>query len=494
MSQNLKQKGNSNQILCIELLNTFTDAELENLKKFISCGYHNGDKSLLLLLPFLMKKVLNKAAFEFELQRIAYEKIFSITVKRRDFGKKEKRKLFDKLNKLTRLAEKFLTYEALQEHNGYFNDLLFKKLKDKKQHILFLRHANRNKKQLNAVQVKDKNYYYQSYINYYHILQYQHKEGLLYEDKEYELDKINYNLDVHYILKKLDFDQTRLAIEDTTKKKFDVSTIEAISALLNLSQYKQNKYISISQSAIALLKKESTQNYRNLLDLVSTNSSLIFKDDLIKFYVFLTNYCLKQIKKGIDKYKELFELYKLMDNQHLIVEVDFIPILKLKNIIIVSCRNEEFIWAEEILNKYLPYVRYTVRESVYNLNRALIAFYQKDYEKSLKFAVRVEDNVNVFFDKSSRILILKCHYELDIEFDYRTERILRSAKKFFTSIKTFDKTKKLMYANFMNIFINLYKLKHNVGKTTLEQIRHRLDAQKVNSDKYWLMNKIEELE
>lgn len=494
MPYNLKLKEKSSTILCIELLNTFTNTELENLQEFISCGYHNSDKSLLLLLAFLIKKVLNKAALEEELQRIVYEKMFSTTVKRRDYGKKEKRRLYDKLNKLTRLAEKFLTFEALQEHNGYYSDLLYKKLKDKKQYTLFLRHANRNRKQLEMEQVKDVNFYFESYTNYYHILEYQYKEGLLYENKEYELDKINYNLDVHYIINKLSFNQTRLGLEGTIKKKFDISTIEAISNLINLPQYKQNKHITINKSAIALLEKESTSNYTNLLNMITKNSNILSKSELIKFYIFLTNYCLSQIKKGINKFSELFELYKIMDNLHLIIEADFIPTLKLRNLIIVACRNNEFRWANEILNKYLPYVRHNVRDSVLNLNQALIAFYQKDFDKALKFSIKVEDNVNVFFDKSSRILILKCHYELDEEFDYRTERIFRSAEKYFKSIKIFDKTKKLMYANFMNIFINLYKLKHNVGKNSLERIKQRLSEQKVNSDKHWLLNKIKELE
>jgi len=467
MSQNLKRNEKSNTILCIELLNTFTNIELQNLQKFISCSYHNSDKSVSLLLTLLMKKVLNKSAFEDELQRITYEKIFSIKVKRRDYSKKEKRRLFDKLNKLTRLAEKFLTYEALQEHNGYFNDLLYKKLKDKKQNTLFLRHANRNKKQLEMAQIKDINFYFQAYINDYHILEYQFKEGLLYKNKEFELDKITYNLDVHYILNKLQFNQTTLHIKKTTGRRFDVSTINAISNLINLPQYRDNKHIVLNLSAKNLLENESNKNYSNLLD---------------------------QIRKGVNKFRELFELYKVMDKNNLIIEADFIPILKFKNLIIVACRNNEFSWAKKILEKYLPYVRYNVRDSVLSLNQALIAFYQKDYGRALKFTIKVEDNVNVFFDKSSRILILKCHYELDKEFDYRTERIFRSAEKYFKGVKIFDKTTKLMYANFMNIFINLYKLKHNVGKISLERIKQRLDVQDVNSDKYWLLNKIEELE
>jgi len=60
--------------------------------------------------------------------------------------------------------------------------------------------------------------------------------------------------------------------------------------------------------------------------------------------------------------------------------------------------------------------------------------------------------------------------------------------------KLFNKVEKQMYSNFMNIFINLYKIKHNTGKNTLTLINQRLEAQELNSDKYWLLTKIEELE
>lgn len=493
MPQTKDQTQKNKPVICIELLNTFTKPELDNFQKFISSSYFNSDIYIIRLLKLLIKKIINKVEFDDEKQRVVYEKVFLSKVKLKDFSKKEKRRLNDKLSKLTRLAEKFLVFEAVEENSGYYNDLLFKKLKHKKRFALFLRHSNKIKKQLENQQVKDIHFYYSGFINDYHLLDYQYKTGLLYQNKQYELDKINYNLDVYYILRKLSFNQTILCLEDNIMQKFDLSTMKPTFDLTNLQQYKNNKNILSNVLAVNFIKNKTEENYTNLLNVITQNSALFSKEDLAAFYVLLTNFCIQQINKGVFKHKELFKLYKMMDEHNLIIEDDFIPIIKLKSIIIMACRNNEFDWANYMLEKYIPYVRKSIRTSVQYLNDALIAFYQKEYEKALGFAIKVEDNINLFYDKSCRILILKCHFELDEDYDYRTERIYRSSEKYFKNIKSFSKNKKQGYANFMNIFINLYKIKHQNAKNSLEKIEERLNLQEHNSDRYWLLTKIKEL-
>lgn len=50
--------------------------------------------------------------------------------------------------------------------------------------------------------------------------------------------------------------------------------------------------------------------------------------------------------------------------------------------------------------------------------------------------------------------------------------------------------------NFIQILINLYRLRHNVNatKADAERIKEKLNTQKVSRDKQWLLDKIEELQ
>jgi len=52
---------------------------------------------------------------------------------------------------------------------------------------------------------------------------------------------------------------------------------------------------------------------------------------------------------------------------------------------------------------------------------------------------------------------------------------------------------KTSYKNFIRTLINLYRIKHGVTKMQLENVKQKLLAQKLNSNKSWLLEKIGEL-
>ena len=52
---------------------------------------------------------------------------------------------------------------------------------------------------------------------------------------------------------------------------------------------------------------------------------------------------------------------------------------------------------------------------------------------------------------------------------------------------------KKSYKNFTQILINLYRVRHKMGKQTIESVQNKLDKMDVVSDKKWLLEKIEEI-
>lgn len=492
MSQNSFKKQKFAKITCIDYLNSFKQTELLDFKNLVSCSYFNTDKSVILLLDILMQKVLGKKAFDSEMQLIVYEVIFECKVQIKNLNQKHKRRLHNKFNILTRLIEKFLVLDGIKDQKAYCEDILLKKIKEKKLFNIFERKIGKSKKTLNNTTVKDSEHYYHNFIREQNTLDYQFEESIIYDNKNYELNDLNYHLDLFYILNKLKINLSILTLEETSIKKFDVSTINALTPLFNLPQYKNHACIKVYQTAIRLLKKQSEKTYLLLRKLLIEKEPLFPKNEIVVFYDLLAHFCVDQIKKGVFKHRELFLLFKTMDQQDLVVKDDFLSEVKLKNMVAIACKTGETIWAVNLVEKYIDFIRKDIRNSVYHLNLGVTKYYQKNYDKALNHVIKVDD-VNKNYNKSCRILILKCHYELDKEYDYRTERIYRSAEKYFKSNKLFNKIEKKMYANFMNIFINLYKIKHNAGKNTLELIKKRLETQDINSDKHWLFAKIEEL-
>jgi len=97
-------------------------------------------------------------------------------------------------------------------------------------------------------------------------------------------------------------------------------------------------------------------------------------------------------------------------------------------------------------------------------------------------------------DLGTRIMLLKSHYELDKEYDERTMQIFRSAERFVKGNKALEIKRKKGFKNFIRVLVNIYRIRHRVGKMTTAKVRTTLDKFEFNSDKKWLLEKIEVLE
>jgi len=472
---------------CIELLNSFTEKEMNGLAYFVSCHHFNTDIFVVELLKTLQKNILHKRTFDDAAQRLVYEKIFAEKILIKNWNEKKKKILSAKLSLLTRLAERFLSIEALHENAAYRSDLLYQKLLDKRQFKLFNRHLKKDKKQLEANPQKDINYYEHRQKTEKNVLDYLHRSGKLH--KEDNLQELVYQMDIHYFLDKLSYYITLLTIEGATQKTYDTSTMKATSHLLDLPQYAGHPLIQVYRTTINLMQQQSEATYRDLLNLLDNYAGQIPEKDLNGFYIVATNFCVRQIKKGLFSFEDMFDLYKVMDEKNLLIEGDFIPVNKLKNTITAACRIHHFEWAEKAIEKYHNFIRKPVRESVYHFNLGVIFFYKNDYKSALHHFVRVE-NVNLNYDIDSRMMMMKSHYEIDKEYDERTLQIFRSTERFFNANQSLSTVDKKAYKNFIRTLINVYRIRHRATKMTLESIKEKVNRQEVNSDKKWLEEKI----
>jgi len=146
-----------------------------------------------------------------------------------------------------------------------------------------------------------------------------------------------------------------------------------------------------------------------------------------------------------------------------------------------------------LLEQYRKFVRKSVRDNVYQFNIGVIAFYQNEFETAHeKFSQT--DPINLIYDVNTRILILKCLYEIGSAYHEPTMQAFRTMEKFFKTHKSLSVQNKKGFKNFTRILMNLYRIRHGASKMTLDRIHEKLEAQDVNTDKQWLLEKIEILE
>ncbi len=368
----------------------------------------------------------------------------------------------------------------------------------RKQYQLFNRHINKDKKTLDKRDNKGAEYYLQKYKIEKAVRDYLHQSGR-FPYKEDNLMNLIHSLDMFYAFNKLDTHITTLSMNRIpNKREYDLSSMEAVTSLFDLPQYSGNPLLNIYKANVDLMKTESETAYSNLLHMLSQYELIIPTDVLRDFYTSVVNHCVRQVKYGKLEYnRKTYELYKIMDKKQLLIEGGIIPAVKLKNIIIMGCRVEEYDWATEIINRYRRHIRQDISDSVYHFNLGTVAFYQKDYVTAHDEFIKV-GKVNKSYNNNVRIFIIKCLYETEkdpMSYDYMI-RNFRSTEMFFrdnTSLPTIDK---IGYTFFIKTLVLIYRLRYNVNATQadIEKIRVKLNAQKLNSDKRWLLEKIEELE
>jgi len=442
------------------------------------------------LLEVLKKNVINKKQLDSEAQCMIYHRVFSDSSDSKTTLSKAQKATFNaKMNVLKRLVEKFLTVEALNE-NDISDVLLDNKLLEKKLFRLLERRIKRHRQEVPPI--KGANYYLHQYQIETNVLNYLHYQRAL--DKQDNLPELNHNLDIHYILNKLNLHTTALSLMDVyASKEYDFAHIKATKVLLDLPQYSGHPLIRLHLAIIDLLTHKTHDDYTKLLDMIEYHKVAIPTDDLHAAYVVATNFCANQVIAGnLEYYKYQFELYRVMDNNNLILEDNSITPGKLKNMVSASCRTNEFEWAIQMIHKYCPFLKKGLRDNIYNFNLGKIAFYQKDYQAAIDHLYQI-DNVDLDHDISRRMIMIKSYYELEDEYKETTAQLFRSAEKYIQECKPLNFKKRKAYKNFIRILINLHRIRHYVSKMGIATIEKKLENVVYISDKNWLLEKIDEL-
>jgi len=477
--------------ILLKLLQSFQEQELNHFEQFVSTKYFNTDQRIIILLRALRKDIIRKKAFDDHSQAKVFTQVFDKPLTLKILNQKQKKLLVARMSDLTKLAKRFLAIEALNDNKACEIELLQEKLLEKKLFSLARKESKKNQKKLAAISAKKIGNFaaiLQNEIGQMNVL---YKSGLIL--KEDNLTEVDTALDLYYLINKLKLFITASSIKNVSKKSYDFATLAPIKALLDLPQFLEKPIIKVYLAVIHLIENKQESTYFSLLSLLNQYAVFIPDEDLKDFYKVAVNFSIHQIRTGNIKYSiEVYKLYYVMDHKNILLEGGTIDIGILKNIVTSSCHVEKYGWANQIVEKYYPYTKKTIQNSVYHFNLGVINFYQKNYQDSISHLIRV-DKINLVYDLDCRLYLLKAHFQLDTHYDERTTQILRSAERFIVNHQVLPTTHKKSYKNFIKVLINLYRVKHQVGKKTLDTIHNDLLTTDFITDKKWLLNKIAEI-
>ena len=393
------------------------------------------------------------------------------------------------MSQLTKLVEDFFTIDCLQEDfEQYKSEIYLKSLVKKGLNGLFRKELDEAIKK----STEQKEQIIPNFLHQHELTKQSFNYNVINNNRLQEsgLQQVLDTLDVLYIASKLKYACAALNRQDVLGEKFNFTLIDEILLLLQQRPDLENNFITIYKNILNLLKSGDETYYKKIKQLISKNSDILSDDDKRDIYAWLTNYCTKKIKSGQDKYlHEIFDLYKVMlAEQMLLVDNFFMP-NHYKNIVITALKLKEYDWTQDFIYRYATKLPLDIRETVFNYTLAALHFDRKEYNEALLCLMKI-NRIDPYYGLNYRALLCKTYYELS-EF-MALNANLESFRVFVLREKQLSEYNNLSYKNFINVLKRLIRCKEKKKKTT-DNLIAEMSSMEPLVHKQWLLEKIQEL-
>ncbi len=481
-----------NDSKCYIALSFLDKKELKELDDFVQSPFFNKEKPLIRLYQW-MKKHFERTTRRPLTRRTAYIRAYpDKPTPDNSLNDKESYTLNIVLSKLTKLIFRFMEWKEKERNEAYSKHLLLQSFLNRNATELFRQHLSQVYPISHSSAKISPNTYHDQFL-----LEYDYSRWNLLQknniQKRDNLQAVSDNLTLYYLTYQFQLVFEMLSMQRTYKTDYKLHFLNDLFSIASLPQFSSSPLVETYMTAVQMVKDEDTYYFEKLKELLLTYASNISFNAQNDLYILATNFCTRRIIAGQPEYlEELFLLYKTMSEKNLLIEGEYIPVDKMKNIISVGSKLEHFDWTQQLIEENRERIAPRFRDSVHNFGLGLIHFYKGNLNEAISHLIRVED-IDINYHLSGRFVMMKAYYDLDEDYSERTEQIFKSFIAYIKQNKVISSVNKEGYTNFTKTLVSLYRIKHLVGKRSLEVVENRLNTYARTSDKIWLLEKIQEL-
>lgn len=479
----------------IDLLRTFSKSDLQHFHKYLSSPIFNENEKL----QQLFAEVRNCVQYQGVVkdQQFGKKYVWKQLYGKKPFNDAQLRRLS---SELTAQAYHFLAIDRFQSLPGEATNLLLPVLVDKKLSKHFHGLVRRTRRTLDNAKFRDANHHFQQYrlarANHYHaergatkVETLEHLEAADRQlDAFYASQKLrNYCDALHYQLNAPAY--KKKASRPQAKLSLPPSFLEYISGQGLLEEPAVKAYFLVSEM---LTNPEEEDHFRRLKSFLEENAALFPRAEQYNLYIFLTNYCTDtKINFGRQDYiGELFEIFKSMLRNELILDNGVLDPQYYKNIITVGLFVKAFDWVEQFIQQYTGKLPVDNQENALNYNLANLYFHQKQYEKVIEQLREVEYK-DAVYALGGKLILLKTYYELD---EYLVlDSLIESFRIYLRRNRVISREVRQQYLNELRFVKQLSRVMPGDHKA-VRKIRRQVTECKALADRKWILEKIEEVE
>ncbi|MGH2575806.1 MAG: hypothetical protein ACRDFC_08930 [Ignavibacteria bacterium] len=467
----------------IQLLKSLSLEEFRRFGQFVSSPFFNRLKNVI-----KFYEVLKKYYPEFSNRNLIAEKVF-IKIFPEETFKYAKMKNLE--SDLLKLCEEYLSFIGFRENRYETDKFLLTELRKRKLIKLFESNYKRANKNLENSKYKDENFYFIKFIlENQNILNITNNK--LYYDQEALQRQLDYFIDF-FLLQVL-----RLYSFMVHQKKylydfdFSLTFLDEVVNYISKNANGIKPLILLQFNDMMLSLKGEEIYYKNLKDMTDKYSDIIDPTELYNIYASLSRFLQLKYDENSNKYiDEIFELYKTILKKGI-----FKSYFHMSNIFFIktadfALRKKDYKFLEDFINEYKDRLPPEHTSNTLNYCSALRYFYEKNYNQALEKLSTV-DTQDYSYKLIIKSLSLRIFYELN-SID-SIESLVDTFRHFILNNKLVPDIVKNDYLNFVNYFNRLHKIRNDIESEDIGFFKKEIAGRQDIALKYWLLEKIEELQ
>ncbi|MEM7106306.1 MAG: hypothetical protein AAF502_24465 [Bacteroidota bacterium] len=453
------------------MIRTFSSSELLGFRDFVASPYFNKNKELEEFYAFIKK--LYPRFPEKKLQReYVYASLFP--------GKKYDDKHLNYLMSfLLKLAEQFIGIQHYTHQNSLPEFHILSSLIERKLEKNYRYTHKKTTTKLNKSVFRNINHDYQQYLMAEASNRYFSNQLARRHDNSLQLAADHF--DTYYLGNKLKYSCEMVNRKNVISVEYEIHLLEEIKQHLSQYPHEDHPAIHIYHTILLMLTEEdSTRHFEKLKELLDTKRRFFPKTEMLEFFQYALNFCIRKINKGEPRFlEESINLYLKGIDTAVLLDNGVLSPWAYKNVIAAGLRLKRFDWVEEFIVDYNEKLAQGFRQNALHYNLAELNFYKKAYEKAQDHLNQVVYS-DIYINLDSKKMLLKIFYESGEE---------EALFSLLAAYQIFIKRNKLISSKVKEHYLNFHKILYQLSRNSPRQMAslpERLAKMESVADRNWL--------
>ncbi len=461
-----------------KLLRTFSKKEVKDLKKFVASPFFNQREDVVFLFEELIDCIQVKKITPTK------EYIAAVVYPNEKFDAAQIHLISSILYKV---IEQYMTYCELHYHEVKTKISLAAAYRKRRLED----HFQRTIEEAQSLQKKESTQNAEYYEMKYQILLEQYDFVHATQRMEsYQLQEISDNLDLTFIIKRLQHSCLLLSHQAVVKQDYQLGLLRKTMDYVENHESVRVPAVMMYYYCNKILLDKNEEDFLIFKAILSDNSDIFTEKEARDLYFSAINFSVKNLNEGKSEYAKIgLDLHREMMQKKLLLENNIISRFAYRNIVSMGIFIKEYDWVEEFIQEYTPHLEIAYKESMSSLSLGRLHYERGELGKAMMLLQKA-DYTDLLLNLAAKTILMKIYCESD-EFDLLSSH-LAAMKAFIHRHKNTLGYHSQNYSNIINYTKKLSEVNFN-DKKAVEKLKEDINQEKILTERKWMLRMLEKM-